>query len=44
MRYFLYNFFRRKMEKYIVKLKIENIETFKKTDLNNLNLKYYELF
>ena len=40
----LLEIYRRKMEKYVLKLKNENIDTLKKIDFDNLNLKYYELF
>ena len=40
----LLEIYRRKMEKYVLKLKNENIDTLKKFDFDNLNLKYYELF
>ncbi|EWH09588.1 hypothetical protein KLA_17219 [Cellulophaga geojensis KL-A] len=40
----LLEIYRRKMEKYVLKLKNEKIDTLKKIDFDNLNLKYYELF
>ena len=40
----LLEIYRRKMEKYVLKLKNENIDTLKNIDFDNLNLKYYELF